>query len=542
MTVDAPVGLVPVPERWYGAVAGAVSAGLAVGLTELIAGIFGEAKSPVVVLGDYLIGMFPSAVERFAIRTFGTNDKAVLIAGIVVLSIAFGALLGVAARRSLTWAVVGFAAFAALPVLVVIGDSTASVTETAISVAVGAAIGILALRFLLDVAPVAQAGIGPDERAADRRDALVGGPSDDRAGEVVDGWDRRRFVRLTVFVAGVGAVAAVTGRWLAEATDTAIGRASNLLPARLRAAKPPPSATDFEVSGLTPYVTPEDTFYRIDTALIAPRVNVADWRLRVTGMVDRPLELSFEELLDLGLTKHWTTLTCVSNEVGGDLVGNALWGGVPLRTVLDTAGVRTGATQVVGRSVDGWTAGFPTEAAFDGRAAMVAVSMNGQPLPVNHGFPARLVVPGLYGYVSATKWLTEIELATFDDFDAYWIPRGWDKLGPIKTQSRIDVPSFGSTVSTGRVQVAGVAWAQERGISKVEVRVDDGPWNEARLAEVVNDDTWRQWLWTWDAKPGDRTLQVRAFDGEGTPQTAELAPPAPSGATGYHTVDLTVKS
>lgn len=540
MTVDASTGPVSVVERWYGAVAGAVSAGLALGVTELIAGILGEAKSPVVVLGDYLIGTFPSAVERFAIRTFGTSDKAVLIAGIVVLSIAFGALLGVAARRSLAWAVIGFATFAVLPVLVVIGDSGTSVTDTVISVAVAAAVGILVLRFLLDVAPVARAKIGPDERVGDPHDALVGGPTDDRAGEVVDGWDRRRFVRLTMFVAGVGAVAAISGKWLTGVTDTAIGRVSDLLPARLRVVKPPPSTTDLNLSGLTPYVTPVETFYRIDTALIAPRVNVSDWRLRVTGMVEEPLELSFDELLDLGLTERWTTLTCVSNEVGGDLVGNALWGGVPLRTVLDAARVKDGATQIVGRSVDGWTAGFPTEVAFDGRAAMVAVSMNGQPLPVNHGFPARLVVPGLYGYVSATKWLSEIELATFDDFDAYWIPRGWDKLGPIKTQSRIDVPTVGSKVSAGSVQVAGVAWAQGRGISKVEVRVDDGPWREARVAGAVNDDTWRQWLWTWDAPAGKHTLQARAFDSTGAPQSSQNSPPAPNGATGYHTIDLEV--
>ncbi|MGB6057461.1 MAG: molybdopterin-dependent oxidoreductase [Microthrixaceae bacterium] len=531
----APAGTASGPERSYGAVAGAVSAGVALGVSELLAGIMGEAKSPIVVLGDYLIGRFPPSVERFAIRTFGTNDKAVLITGIVVLAIVFGALLGVAARRSLKWAVIGFAAFAALPVLVVIGESGASVTDTAISVAVAAAVGILALRFLLDVAPAARSA--PDARSAP---AVSRAPVQERAGQVVDGWDRRRFVRLTVFAAGVGAVAAVSGRWLAEATDTAIGRVSNLLPARLRAAKPPPSSTDFGVSGLTPYVTPEASFYRIDTALIAPRVNVKDWRLRVTGMVDKPFEMSFEELLDLGLTEHWTTLTCVSNEVGGDLVGNALWGGVPLRTVLDKAGVKNGATQIVGRSVDGWTAGFPTEAAFDGRAAMVAVSMNGQPLPVNHGFPARLVVPGLYGYVSATKWLSEIELATFDDFDAYWVPRGWDKLGPIKAESRIDVPSLGSKVSAGSVQVAGVAWAQGRGISKVEVRVDAGPWHEARLADAINDDTWRQWLWTWEAPAGRRTLQVRAFDGKGVPQTPDQAPPAPNGATGYHTVELQV--
>jgi DMSO/TMAO reductase YedYZ molybdopterin-dependent catalytic subunit len=292
---------------------------------------------------------------------------------------------------------------------------------------------------------------------------------------------------------------------------------------------------DLGVGGLEPFTTPADSFYRIDTALSAPRVNVDTWKLKITGMVDRPLTWTFDELVGQGLQEHWTTLCCVSNEVGGRLISNARWGGVLLDDVLELAGVQVGATQIVGRSVDGWTAGFPTEVARDGRPAMIAVTMNSEPLPVAHGFPARLVVPGLYGYVSATKWLAEIELTTWEAFDAYWIPRGWSKEGPVKTQSRIDVPRPGS-IPGGKVPVAGVAWAQHRGIERVEVQVDDGPWNEARLGEVPTADTWRQWVWEWDATPGSHVLQVRATDADGALQTPQRRPVMPDGATGYHRV------
>ena len=253
------------------------------------------------------------------------------------------------------------------------------------------------------------------------------------------------------------------------------------------------------------------------------------------GHVDRPAEWTFDQLVELGLEEHWTTLCCVSNEVGGQLIGNALWSGVPLDRLLTEVGVQLPATQIVGRSADGWTAGFPTEAAFDGRAAMVAVAMNGDPLPVEHGFPARLVVPGLYGYVSATKWLSEIELTTWEGFDGYWVPRGWSKRGPVKTQSRIDVPKPGS-ISRGPQAVAGVAWAQGRGIERVEVQVDDGPWEQARLGAVPNVDTWRQWVFEWDAPPGSHVLQVRSTDATGETQTDQRQPVMPDGATGYHRV------
>ena len=292
--------------------------------------------------------------------------------------------------------------------------------------------------------------------------------------------------------------------------------------------------------GISSLITPNDDFYLIDTALLRPQVDPGNWSLRITGMVDRELTFSYDDLLARATTVAPVTLSCVSNEVGGKLVGNAVWQGVPLVDLLDEAGVQPGATQVASRSVDGWTCGFPTEAAYDGRTALVAVGMNGEPLPLDHGFPARLVVSGLYGYVSATKWLSEIELTTLESFDGYWIPRGWAKLGPVKTQSRIDTPRRGAEVAAGQVAVAGVAWAPHTGIAKVEVQVDDGAWREATLADALGPDAWRQWVLPWEATPGRHTLRVRATDASGATQTDVPAAPAPDGATGWHQVAVTV--
>ena len=296
---------------------------------------------------------------------------------------------------------------------------------------------------------------------------------------------------------------------------------------------------DNTVNGISPIVTPNGDFYRIDTALVVPSVDVNDWKLSISGMVDRPYTLTFRELIDMGLVETPVTLSCVSNKVGGHLVDNAVWRGVPLADVLNRAGVQRGATQIVGRSVDDWNSGFPTELAFDGRVALVAVAMNGEPLPREHGFPARLVVAGLYGYVSATKWLEEIRLTTWEGFDSYWVPRGWAKRGPIKTQSRIDVPRNNSRVRAGRVAIAGIAWAPTRSIERVEVQIDDGPWVSAELSKNMSVNSWRQWVHAWDARPGKHRIRCRATDGTGYTQTSEIRPPAPDGATGWHTIEVT---
>jgi DMSO/TMAO reductase YedYZ molybdopterin-dependent catalytic subunit len=288
-------------------------------------------------------------------------------------------------------------------------------------------------------------------------------------------------------------------------------------------------------------VTPNETFYRVDTALFVPAVDASTWSLRVHGMVDRALSLTYEELLDRPLLERDVTLACVSNEVGGPYVGNARWSGVSLADLLREAGPHPDASQLVSRSVDGFTIGTPTAVVMDGRDALLAVSMNGEPLPLEHGFPVRMVVPGLYGYVSATKWLVDLELTTLDAYNAYWIQRGWAKQAPIKTQSRIDTPRFGDRLRPGRVAVAGVAWAQHRGIERVEVRVDDQPWAEARLGAEDTIDTWRQWVFVWDATTGPHTIAVRATDGDGATQDPHVVPPFPDGATGFHTIDVEVE-
>ena len=326
------------------------------------------------------------------------------------------------------------------------------------------------------------------------------------------------------------------GRWLGRGSDPA--EVTLALVRQPLLAPPPGASLDFE--GLSPLFTPNADFYRIDTALAVPRVDLESWRLRVTGMVQEPTTYGFEDLQALPQVEADVTLACVSNQVGGDLVGTARWQGVRLRDLLERAGVQPGATQIVGRSVDGFTAGFPTEVALDGREALVALGMNGEPLPLDHGFPARLVVPGLFGYVSATKWLSEIELTTLEDVDGYWIPRGWSKLAPVNTQARIDVPRYAARLPAGRHAVAGVAWAPTRGISAVEVSVDGRPWQEAALSVPLSDDTWRQWVLQWDAAPGRHEIRARATDGSGAVQTAEEVAPRPDGASGYHTIAVTV--
>jgi DMSO/TMAO reductase YedYZ molybdopterin-dependent catalytic subunit len=293
-------------------------------------------------------------------------------------------------------------------------------------------------------------------------------------------------------------------------------------------------------SPVTPYFTPNAGFYRIDTAISIPRIDVADWRLEIRGRVDRPLTLTYDDLLAREQVERIVTLACVSNEVGGDLIGNAVWQGVLLAPLLEEAGVQPESEQVFSTSVDGWNCGFPVELAFDGRDAMIAVGMNGEPLPRRHGFPARLVVPGLYGYVSATKWLERIELTTWDEAVGYWIPRGWAREAPIKTQSRIDVPRRGDRPAAGSVVIAGIAWAQHRGITAVEVRIDDGPWQQAELATDVTIDSWRQWRLVWQASPGEHRIQVRATDATGETQTQETSRVDPDGATGWHTRRITV--
>ncbi len=330
------------------------------------------------------------------------------------------------------------------------------------------------------------------------------------------GYDRRAFLLTSLGAAAVGLLAGAAGRSaLTKRLDVSASRAAVVLPPPVSAAAALPAGTNLGLPGLSPFRTPNQDFYRIDTALLVPQVSTDDWRLRVFGLVDREIELDYDGLLARGLIERDITLTCVSNEVGGSLVGSARWLGAPIADLLREAGVHDDADQLLSRSADGMTIGTPTDVVMDGRDALLAVAMNGEPLPTRHGFPVRMVVPGLYGYVSATKWVVELELTRFVDAQAYWVERGWAVRGPIKTMTRIDIPDGRDHVRPGRVQVAGVAWAQHRGIERVEVRVDGGAWQPARLASVPSTDTWRQWVFSWDAAPGQHLLEARATDRPG---------------------------
>ncbi len=352
---------------------------------------------------------------------------------------------------------------------------------------------------------------------------------------------RRRFLTVGAAAGAFIAASGGLGVFLAgrrPSGPTAAG--SPAIPTPLEPLAAVPAGAELDLEGVAPFFTPNDRFYRVDTALQIPAIAADEWSLRIHGMVDRELTLSLEELLQYPTIERDITLTCVSNQVGGSYAGNARWIGIPLATLLEEAGVQPGADQIVSRSIDGMSIGTPTAVALDGRDAMLAVAMNGEPLPPVHGYPVRMVVPGLYGYVSATKWLIEIELTTFDAVDPYWVERGWAPLGPIKTMSRIDTPKPLARIPAGRTAVAGVAWAQHLGIERVEVRVDGGAWSDARLADVDTIDTWRQWVYEWDATTGNHMLEVRATDAGGQTQPEMRAEPFPSGATGWHSVVVTV--
>ncbi len=503
---------------------GVAAAGVALATGELISAFAGTGQSLVAGVGNEVVDRSVGGVVKWAIEVFGTADKAVLIVSIVAISLGLGAWLGRATLKRSWVGPVGFAAFGLIGAIAGVRDPLAS-DGWVIAAAVGAVLaGSVTLAVLLRVARTGHAVPVTTTRTIEL-------PSDRKA-------SRRAFFGWAGAAGAFAATGALAAQSLRNRSTVETQRAAIILPRPDRSAAVGPDG--FEIDGLTPYVIPNDRFYRIDTALIVPQVDVASWRLNVNGLVDRPFEMTFDDLLAMPTVEEAVTLSCVSNSVGGNLVGNAVWQGVPLRDVLDRAGVQAEGTQVVGKSVDGFTVGFPTEAVYDGRTALVAFGMNGEPLPVNHGFPARLVVSGLFGYVSATKWLSELRLTRWDDFDAYWIPRGWAKEGPVVTQSRIDVPASGKRLTPGPTPIAGVAWAPGRGITKVEVQVDDADWVAARLGDVVGDDTWRQWVLEWDATPGSHRLRVRATDGTGETQTEEESPPAPDGATGWHERKVTV--
>jgi DMSO/TMAO reductase YedYZ molybdopterin-dependent catalytic subunit len=490
---------------------GAVSVALSFGISELLAGAIG-APSLIQGVADWVVDSAPPGLKDWAIATFGTNDKPALLIGIVMVGLLLGAAVGLTSRRRLEPAIVAFGAFGILAATATASNPAAGTTGPWLIAIVSVTLGLVAFRWLIN-----------------RSESSGTRPS----GEPDRG--RRSFLQATS-IGGLALLAAGVGRVLFSTNRAAASQQSEVTVNP--GTSDIPVAASFELEGLTPVVVPNADFYRIDTAIVVPRVDLDGWSLSFSGMVDNPYSINFDELMELPMVERYVTLSCVSNEVGGKLVGNARWLGVPLKDLLDRAGVQAGADQLVARSVDDFTVGFPTAAASDGREALLAVGMNGEALPLEHGFPARLVVSGLYGYVSATKWISEIELTTWDGFDAYWVPRGWSKEAPIKTQSRIDTP--GRRIEPGEHYIAGVAWSPNVGIARVEVEVDTAGWQEAELTEPLSEDAWVQWRLLYDFGPGSHRIRVRATDATGFTQGENQVPPAPNGAEGWHTVSVTV--
>jgi len=525
--------LITVIDRRQGFVAGAAAATAALAVGELVPAVLGSGPSLVTAVGSEFIDRYAAALKDLAVALFGTNDKAALVVGVVVTSVLLGGVLGLLARRRPAALPIGFSAFGVVGGLALATDPQGSTGTAVASAALAVTAGVGVHRFLVSRLTGEHAAT---ETSATETSATETSATETSATETAD---PRLTADRRAFLLGSGAIVVMSIGVSVLARSIRLSRVVDLV--RLASGMPAPTRStpvpvaQLTVPGISPYITPIDDFYRIDTALSTPRVDPESWRLSITGMVDRPYDITYDELLALSSVEVPVTIQCVSNEVGGDLVGTAVWQGVPLSAILERAGVHPDATQVVGRSVDDWTAGFPTRVALDGRTAVVAYAMNGEVLPFDHGFPARLVVSGLYGYVSATKWLREIELTTWEAFDGYWVPRGWSKEGPIKTASRIDVPRADDRPTAGRVPIAGVAWSPSIGISRVEVQVDDGPWEHAERGPVAGEDTWVQWRLDWAATPGDHELRVRAVDGAGVTQTGEIAEPAPDGATGWHT-------
>lgn len=526
----------PPVARSIGAAVGLCSAGFALGVAELIAGVVSTWKSPIFDVGDRVIELAPSFITKFAIDVFGTNDKPALLIGIVALLALYGAIVGILAfRRDIRIGLGGFALFGAIGFVAVLTKATDPGLAATTPIVVGTAIGACALfgahRFILG--PASAPADSPDEH-----------PNELASPGAATGTSRRQVLTRTggvlATLAVAGATTAAIGRSIRSRFSAVDSRRTLRLPTPANALADAPDGVMVDVANMSSFYTPNDTFYRIDTALEVPQIRAEDYELTVSGMVDRTLSLSFDDLVTRNVEEHDITLTCVSNTVGGELIGNARWLGVRLDELLADAGVSPEATQVVGRSIDGYTCGFPIEAATDGRNALVAFGMNGEPLPLEHGFPVRLIVPGLYGYISATKWLTEIELTTFEDFESYWVPRGYADRAPIKIQSRIDSVDGLDTLERGADGVAsigGVAWAQTRGISGVEVKIDDGDWQPAEMGEALNDDTWRQWAFRWTPSTDGRvSITTRAIDGNGEVQTDERVDPLPNGASGHHQI------
>jgi DMSO/TMAO reductase YedYZ molybdopterin-dependent catalytic subunit len=572
--------------RRLAAVCGLLAAAVAMGIAQLLAGISVPNASPVDSVGSVAINHTPLQLKIWATSTFGTNDKTVLLLGVFIVVFVYAMVVGVLAARRLAYGFAGLALFAVLGIAAAVTRHGAS-AGYALPTVFGALVGAFALYRLIEAAQSATAARNEARAVTAARDRpagtlppiVFGGQADSPAGSDGAGGDdtdelrapdlpggagawrppdgtvadapvwaadsaggRRTFLLTAGVTVGVAAVGEFGGRNLATRKNVSVAQAAVRFP---KAAVPAPSlasGVNLPVPGITPFVTSNGQFYRVDTALIVPQVDPTGWQLRIHGMVAREVVITFDELLRRPLIEDYVTLCCVSDPVGGSYIGNAKWLGASLASLIRSAGPLRGAEQLLCTSVDGFTSGVPLVTVLDAhRDSLVAVAMNGSVLPTEHGFPARLVVPGLYGYVSACKWVVDIEVTTWAGAQGYWVPLGWSQQAPIKTESRIDVPASGQQVKVGKTAVAGVAWAQHKGIEAVEVRVDNGPWHEATLAVVPGLDTWRQWVWEWDATTvGPHTIEARATDKTGYTQTSVQQPEPPNGASGYPTSQINV--
>jgi DMSO/TMAO reductase YedYZ molybdopterin-dependent catalytic subunit len=502
-------------------IAGVAAASVSLGVAELVGIPFGARADARTAIGSVAVDLTPGPIKEWVIQTLGSLDKLFLAVVVLVVIATIAALAGTfeTARRPLGSATIGAAGV--LGCIAVLSRQGATALDTIPTVA-GAACGVATLRMLTRRFWPGVAG--PEDRADhDEPDA-----------------GRRRLVMLGLL--GFGVVSGVAGAVITRLVHSvAADRHGFALPRPRTSLLPIPADVQPNGVALPSFITASADFYRVDTALVVPQLSHGDWRLHIHGMVDREATYSFDDLAHFDVVETVTTLTCVSNPVGGRLISTGIWTGYRLADLLAAAGAHKDADMMLSTSIDGFTAGTPVQALTDGRAALLAVGLNGQPLPIEHGYPARLVVPGLYGYVSATKWVVEMELTRFDRAKAYWTRQGWAPRAPVKTESRIDVPKDGQKVPMGPVVFGGVAWAQNRGVRAVEVLIDDGVWQPAEQGASYSNDTWRLWSFPWQAKsPGKHTISVRATDNTGATQTADRVGTVPDGATGWHTVDFTV--
>lgn len=526
------------PNALLAAVAGIVITGAALGVAELLAAIggridlTGQFASPLGALGAGFITLTPEWLKEFAIRTFGESDKIALQVGMGLTVLVLAVVIGLVARRSPRLAAGILLALVAVCLIAIVTRPVAFGWTDLLPTVLGGAVGVVVLGLIFRRTAVPEATRTTDDDVSTTRPATATA-------------DRRQFLRLVTLTAVGAAVTAAASRFLPSAADVERSRAGLVLPRASVQSFPDGldlASAELGVEGQPPFITPNDDFYRIDTALVLPTVTAEEWQLKIHGLVDREISLDYADLVNRPQVERVVTLTCVSNEVGGTLAGTATWTGTLLQPLLEQAGPNSDADCVLCTSADGFTLTAPLSALTDGRDAMLAIGMNGEILPHRNGFPVRMVVPGLYGYVSATKWVVDLKVSRFADEVAYWTARGWSAEGPIKTASRIDVPRGFSSAAVGEeVVLAGVAWAQHRGIDRVEIQIDEGEWTETTLAPSLSKDTWRQWRTTWTPdSAGQHTVRVRAIDGTGEVQTAEVAPPIPNGASGYDTRSITV--